>query len=58
MQLGWLAGGNQLGEVVAKRLGYLEEEGLHLKIHPGVPHIDASVVAVRTSGYARRNLLP
>ncbi len=25
MQLGWLAGGNQLGEVVAKRLGYLEE---------------------------------
>ena len=29
MQLGWLAGGNQLGEVVAKRLGYFAEEGLH-----------------------------
>ena len=22
MQLGWIAGGNQIGEVVAKRLGY------------------------------------
>ena len=46
--LGWLAGGNQLGEVVAKRLGYLEEEGLHLEIHPGGPHIDG--VGIVASG--------
>ena len=48
MQLGWLAGGNQLGEVVAKRLGYLEEEGIHLEIHPGGPHIDG--VGIVASG--------
>ena len=48
MQLGWLAGGNQLGEVVAKRLGYLEEEGIHLVIHPGGPHIDG--VGIVASG--------
>jgi len=25
LQLGWIAGGNQLGEVCAKQLGYYEE---------------------------------
>ena len=40
--------GNQLGEVVAKRLGYLEEEGIHLEIHPGGPHIDG--VGIVASG--------
>jgi NitT/TauT family transport system substrate-binding protein len=48
MQLGWLAGGNQLGEVVAKRLGFFEEEGLILEIHPGGPHIDG--VGIVASG--------
>lgn len=48
MQLGWLAGGNQLGEVVAKRLGYFEEEGIRLAIHPGGPHIDG--VGIVASG--------
>src|SRR6202042_1127563 len=28
MQLGWIPGGNQVGEVVAKRLGYYEQEGI------------------------------
>lgn len=51
MQLGWLAGGNQLGEVVAKREGYLEEEGIHLEIHPGGPHIDG--VGIVASGRYR-----
>ncbi len=48
MQLGWLAGGNQLGEVVAKRQGFFEEEGIHLEIHPGGPHIDG--VGIVASG--------
>jgi NitT/TauT family transport system substrate-binding protein len=48
MQLGWLAGGNQLGEVVAKRLGFFEEEGLRLEIRPGGPHIDG--VGIVASG--------
>lgn len=48
MQLGWLAGGNQLGEVVAKRLGFFEEEGIRLVIHPGGPHIDG--VGIVASG--------
>jgi NitT/TauT family transport system substrate-binding protein len=26
MQLGWITGGNQIGEVAAKLLGYFEEE--------------------------------
>lgn len=48
MQLGWLPGGNQLGEVVAKQLGFLEAEGIHLEIHPGGPHIDG--VGIVASG--------
>ncbi len=51
MQLGWLAGGNQLGEVVAKRLGFLADEGIHLEIHPGGPHIDG--VGIVASGRYR-----
>ena len=35
MQLGWLGGGNQLGEVCALRLGYFEKEGLDFKISAG-----------------------
>ncbi|MBV8156931.1 MAG: hypothetical protein JO278_04690, partial [Dyella sp.] len=35
MQLGWVPGGNQVGEVVAKRLGYYEQEGIDFNIVPG-----------------------
>jgi NitT/TauT family transport system substrate-binding protein len=48
MQLGWILGGNQIGEVCAKQLGYYEAEGIELKIQPGGPNIDG--VAVVASG--------
>jgi NitT/TauT family transport system substrate-binding protein len=40
MQLGWLGGGNQLGEVAAIQLGYFAKEGLDLTIVPGGPNND------------------
>ena len=49
MQLGWLGGGNQLGEVRALRLGYFEKEGLDFKIQPGGPNNDG--IAVVASGH-------
>ena len=48
MQLGWLIGGNQLGEVVANKLGYFEKEDIDFQIQPGGPSIDG--VAVVASG--------
>lgn len=48
MQLGWIPGGNQVGEVVAKRLGYYEQEGIDFKIQPGGPNVDG--VAIVASG--------
>lgn len=48
MQLGWIAGGNQIGEVVAKRLGYYDTEGIEFGIQPGGPSIDG--VAIVASG--------
>ena len=48
LQLGWLAGNNQVGEVAAKHLGYFEEEKLNVVIHPGGPSIDG--VAIVASG--------
>ena len=48
MQLGWLGGGNQLGEVAAKHLGYFAEEGLEFAIQAGGPSIDG--VAIVASG--------
>src|SRR5579864_9065888 len=48
MQLGWVPGGNQVGEVVAKRLGYYEKEGIDFHIQPGGPNIDG--VAIVASG--------
>src|SRR5258705_6632336 len=48
MQLGWLAGNNQAGEVAAKYLGYFEEEKINLVIQPGGPTIDG--VAIVASG--------
>jgi NitT/TauT family transport system substrate-binding protein len=40
MQLGWIGGGNQLGEVAALQLGYFGDVGLDLKIVPGGPNND------------------
>ena len=48
MQLGWLIGGNQIGEVVAKSKGYFEQENIDFNIQPGGPSIDG--VAVVASG--------
>ncbi len=48
MQLGWIGGGNQLGEVAAQQQGYFREEGLDLKIVPGGPNNDG--VAAVASG--------
>jgi NitT/TauT family transport system substrate-binding protein len=48
LQLGWLVGGNQMGEVVAKRMGYYDQEGLNVTIQPGGPNVDG--VAVVASG--------
>ena len=51
MQLGWLASNGILGEVVAKREGFFEEEGVELEVTPGGPGVDgvASVAAGRAS---------
>lgn len=35
MQLGWLAGNGNLGEIAADKLGYFAEEGLEFEIVPG-----------------------
>jgi NitT/TauT family transport system substrate-binding protein len=48
MQLGWIPGGNQVGEVTAKRLGYYEQEGIDFHIQPGGPNMDG--VAIVASG--------
>ena len=49
LQLGWVPGTNQAGDVVARRLGYYAAEGLDLRIQPGGPNFDgiASVVSGR-----------
>jgi len=51
MQLGWIAGNGQLGEIAASELGYFAEEGLALEITPGGPNIDG--VASVFSGSAQ-----
>ena len=48
MQLGWIVGVNQIGEVAAKRLGFYEQEGIDFAIQPGGPNIDG--VAIVASG--------
>ena len=40
LQLGWLASNGILGEVVAKRMGYYEDEGIELEVTPGGPGVD------------------
>lgn len=51
LQLGWLLGANQLGEVVASQSGYFADEGVALRIHPGGPNIDG-VAIVAAGRYA------
>ncbi len=48
MQLGWLGGGNQIGEVAAFQLGYFDQEGIDFKIQPGGPNNDG--IAIVASG--------
>ncbi len=48
MQLGWIPTVNQVGEVVAKRLGYYDQEGIDFVIQSGGPNIDG--VAIVASG--------
>lgn len=40
LQLSWLPGIEQLGEIAAKRLGYFEAEGIELRLQPGGPSND------------------
>lgn len=51
MQLGWLAGNGNLGEIAADKLGYFAEEGLEFEIVPGGPNVDgvASVASGRSN---------
>ncbi len=48
LQLGWISGGNQTGEVVAKRMGFYDQEGIDFAIQPGGPSIDG--VAIVAAG--------
>ncbi|WP_089175945.1 ABC transporter substrate-binding protein [Bosea sp. AS-1] len=48
MQLGWIVGGNQIGEVCAKALGYYDAEGIEMRIQAGGPNVDG--VAIVASG--------
>ena len=48
MQLGWIPSVNQAGEIVAKRLGFYEQEGIDFAVQPGGPNIDG--VAIVASG--------
>jgi NitT/TauT family transport system substrate-binding protein len=48
LQLGWILGGNQIGEVCAKHMGFYEAEGLELRFQSGGPNIDG--VAIVAAG--------
>ena len=48
LQLGWILGGNQIGEVCAKQMGFYDQEGIDLKFQSGGPNIDG--VAVVAAG--------
>ena len=50
MQLGWLGGGNQLGEACAHQLGYFKAEGLDFHIQTGGPNNDG-IAIVASSRY-------
>jgi len=51
LQLGWLPGTAQIGEIVAKRKGFFNEEGIQFRIAGGGPSIDG--VSVVASGSAQ-----
>ncbi|MGO6948239.1 ABC transporter substrate-binding protein [Rhizobium leguminosarum] len=40
MQLGWLVSNGVIGEVVAQKKGFFEEQGVALEIVPGGPNVD------------------
>src|SRR5437870_13607375 len=50
-QLGWIISNGQIGEIVARSLGYFEAEQINLKIAPGGPNVDG--VNVVASGSAQ-----
>jgi NitT/TauT family transport system substrate-binding protein len=50
-QLGWIVSNGQIGEIVARSLGYFEAEQINLKIAPGGPNVDG--VAIVASGSAQ-----
>jgi NitT/TauT family transport system substrate-binding protein len=50
-QLGWIISNGQIGEIVARSLGYFEAEGINLKVAPGGPNVDG--VAIVAAGSAQ-----
>src|SRR5207245_931594 len=50
-QLGWIISNGQIGEIVARSLGYFEAEQINLKVAPGGPHVDG--VAIVAAGSAQ-----
>ncbi|UXS03925.1 ABC transporter substrate-binding protein [Agrobacterium tumefaciens] len=40
MQLGWLASNGLLGEIVARKKGFFQEQGIELTVVPGGPSVD------------------
>jgi NitT/TauT family transport system substrate-binding protein len=54
-QLGWIISNGQIGEIVARSLGYFEAEGINLKVAPGGPNVDG--VAIVAAGSAQAGSL-
>src|SRR5437899_7249383 len=50
-QLGWIISNGQIGEIVARSLGYFEAEQINLKVAPGGPNVDG--VAIVAAGSAQ-----
>jgi NitT/TauT family transport system substrate-binding protein len=55
IQLGWIVSNGQIGETVARSLGYFEAEKINLTITAGGPNVDG--VAIVASGSARAGSL-
>ena len=51
LQLGWLPGPSQIGEIVAKRRGFYKQEGIAFRLSSGGPSVDG--VSVVASGSAQ-----
>src|SRR5947209_17485125 len=51
-QLGWIISNGQIGEIVARSLGYCEAERMNLKVGPGGPNVDGVAVVAAGSGQA------